>query len=273
MLSAIIIIVAYKKNTPAIVGNEAQKSPQNIWGAYTGNTDSTMFTFEKFVGNPTVVNAMFWGWNEAFPTTETGSQGKTLLLFWEPGFSYDRINDSSRDAYITTFADNARDYGYPVILAPFDEPNLNEEVWGNGIGTNTPQRFITAWKRVHDIFVAHQATNVKFALVYNNETLPSGRFVDFYPGDTYVDYVGIDGFNFGAGGPGGTKTFAQVFDSALVEAGAFSKPLWITSVGSAMPQSQFIYDLGARGLPWIWFNQSPFELDSASLPAFQQIIQ
>jgi mannan endo-1,4-beta-mannosidase len=238
----------------------------NIWGAYTGNNDQTMADFETYVGKSMNVNAIFWGWDSPFPQTVTGSQGKTLLVFWEPSFSFDQINNGSMDAYITQFALGAKAYGYPVILSPFDEFNLNEAPWGQNVGTNTPPKFIAAWQRVRTIFTANSVSNVKFALTYNNVSIPSASYATFYPGDAYVDYVGIDGFNFGG------QTFAQVFNTAITEAKTFNKPVWIFSTGSIGPKSQFITDLGAAGYPWIWFNKSPFNIDAESLAAFKAII-
>ncbi len=237
-----------------------------LWGAYTGNSDSTMASFELYIGKKMSLDAMFWGWNEVFPSTTAGTQGKTLVVYWEPSFGYDQINNGSQDAYIAQFAQGAKNYGYPVVLAPFDEFNLNESAWGNSVNGNTPQSFIDAWRRVRNIFNANQATNVKFALVYNNVSIPSASYASFYPGSSYVDYVGVDGFNFGA------QTFADVFAKALPEANSFGKPVWIFSTGSVAPKSQFILDLGASGYPWIWFNQSPFEIDTSSLSAFQTIL-
>jgi beta-mannanase len=225
-----------------------------------------MASFENYIGKPLPVNAMFWGWDSPFPQTITGVQGKTLLIFWEPAFGFDQINNGSQDAYIADFAVGAKAYGYPVILAPFDEFNLNEAPWGNAVGTNTPQKFISAWQRVSNIFDANNATNVKFALAYNNVSIPSASYASFYPGDNYVDYVGIDGFNFGG------QTFAQVFDSAINEAKTLNKPVWIFSTGSVGPKSQFITDLGRAGYPWIWFNKSPFNIDSESITAFKSIL-
>ena len=55
-----------------------------VWGAYTGNTDQSMATFESFVGGHMSIDAVFWGWDSDFPTTTAGTLGKTLVIFWEP---------------------------------------------------------------------------------------------------------------------------------------------------------------------------------------------
>lgn len=274
-----ILAILFAFTTPAFAvpgngnGNGKNKPPVTpppaspvMWGAYTGNNDQTMASFEAYVSKSMPVHAMFWGWDSSFPQTIAGSQGKTLLIYWEPAFGFNQINNGSKDAYIAQFAQGAKAYGYPVILVPFDEFNLNEAPWGNTINGNTPESFIAAWQRVRNIFTTSNATNVKFGLAYNNVSIPSVPYASFYPGNAYVDYVGIDGFNFG------TQTFASVFSQALTEARAFGKPVWILSAGSVAPKSQFILDLGASGVPWIWFNQAPYNIDSSSLAAFKTII-
>ncbi len=237
-----------------------------VWGAYTGGSDKQMADFESAAEAKMSIHAVFWGWDSDFPQTTAGSQGKTLLIFWEPHFGYDRILDGSKDHYITEFAKAAKAYGYPVILAPFDEFNLNESAWGSGVGSNTPETFKATWKKIHEVFVAQAATNVQFALVYNNHSIPSGTYADFYPGDAFVDYVGVDGFNFGG------QTFSDIFDEALKEATTFGKPVWIFSTGSVAPKASFILDLGRSGYPWIWFNQAPYNIDQNSLSAFKSIL-
>ena len=245
---------------------EMATSTQVLWGAYTGNSEESMWAFEELIGSKMPIHVMFWGWDEIFPESEAGAEGKTLLLFWEPAFGYKDIVNGKQDAYIKKFAQGAKAYGYLIILAPFDEFNLNESAWGNGVGDNTPQSFIAAWRKVRTIFREENVGNVQFALVYNNDTIPKGSFASFYPGDEYVDIVGVDGFNFD------TKTFPEIFDRALLEAKALgTKPVWITSTGSIWPQNDFIKNFGKTGLPWIWFNEAPFDVKADALADFTAI--
>lgn len=223
----------------------------------------------------------------SFPSqfsSTVGSQGKTLAIFWEPSFGFSTINSGSEDAYITQFAQGAKAYGYPVILAPFDEFNLNENAWGYGQNGNTAASFVTAWKHIHDLFVAAGATNVKFALDYNNVPVPStsdNSFAAYYPGAAYVDYVSVDGFNFG--NPWETPT--QIFSSAITQLETFNKPLLILSTGS-IPGTQkatWMTQFGAyvKTVPnlagWVYFNSNSdqdwlVDTDSASLAAFKAIL-
>jgi beta-mannanase len=233
--------------------------------------------------------ADFESWDANFPSRFSkiaGQAGKILVVFWEPSFGYDSINNFSKDAYVGQFAADAKAYGYPVILVPFDEMNLNESAWGYGASGNTAPKFITAWRHVYDIFNSAGATNVKFALDYNNVSVPASpdnTFASYYPGDSYVDYIGVDGFNFGSP----WQSFGQIFSDAVSQLSSYNKPIYILSTGS-VPGAQnekasWIADMGAQikkypnVIGWVWFNSNSdkdwtVSTDPASLAAFKNIL-
>lgn len=264
-------------------------APSGIsWGAYVGDNSGDLATFESLVGKPVKIQAYFVGWGDDFPASigaNLKSANKTLLIFWEPNVGYDAINSGSEDAYMNQFAAAAKSYGAPIILAPFDEMNLNETAWGYGKNGNTAAKFVTAWKHVHDLFAAASAGNVKFAIAYNNGSVPnvSGNgFNDYYPGDAYVDYVGVDGFNFG----NPWQSFDTIFSSALNQLKSYNKPIYIFSMAS-VPGTQkaaWITDALATQMVkypvagWVWFNQNGADgnwlvnTDAASLAAFKAAI-
>ena len=105
----------------------------------------------------------------------------------------------------------------------------------------------------------------------------------YYPGDAYVDYVGVDGFNFG----NPNQSFSAIFDSAVKQLETYNKPIYIFSTASyEYPEKA---DWIANGLGtsikeypniagWIWFNQSDdkndflIDSDSSSLAVFKTVI-
>lgn len=256
------------------------------WGAFVEGGDKALADFEYLVGKPVDIAAVFKGWNESFPTNlkqTIGEKKKTLLVFWEPQFGYDHITNGSKDTYIKKFAADAKSYGYPVILVPFPEMNLNEEDWGYGQNNNTAVKFKKAWVHVRNLFA--NAKNVKFGLAYNNVSIPDiggNSFADYYPGDQYVDYAGVDGFNFNDP----PQTFEQIFDDAMKKLVLYRKPIYIFSMASAAGpnKSQWITNGLGRKVKeypdlagWIWFNQDgnpdwTINSDSNSLKAFKAVI-
>ena len=160
--------------TPPVVVPAPITSSTLQWGAYVGDGSSAISDFESLVGNKMDIVADFEDFNASFPTglsSNVGQQGKTLLVFWEPSSGFDSIINGSLDSSIKAFASGAKSYGYPVILAPFDEMNLNESDWGYGANGNTPAKFKAAWIHIHDMFSG--VSNVKFAIDYNNVSIPN----------------------------------------------------------------------------------------------------
>jgi hypothetical protein len=257
------------------------------WGAYVGDGSTAVADFDTLVGKKTEMIDDFEDFTAPFPTalsSTVGSQGKTLVVFWEPSTGLSSISNGSLDAEIKSFASGAKSYGYPVILVPFDEMNLNESAWGAGVNGNTPATFISAWDHIHDMFTSAGVTNVKFAIDYNNVSIPSGtsnNYAAYYPGANYVDIVGIDGYNFGSP----WQTFDQVFSSAYTEASQFNKPIYLMAIGSAegTQKAAWIDSLGTLSTKypnvkgWTWFNDNKEQnwlvnSDAAALAAFKSIL-
>lgn len=288
---------------PTSVGTSSISTPPSsssalLWGAYTGDTPSSLSAFETLVGKPVNMQAIFVGWGTDAPfPSEFGAtlrdKGKTLVIFWEPtdgsgslnqpNYNYNSINSGAWDSYMAKFAADAKAYGGPVILVPFHEMNGNWDPWDGTVNGNSPQSFIAAWKKVKGIFSS--ATNVKFAWDINNESVPdtaANRASVYWPGDAYVDYVGIDGFNFGSP----WQTFSQMFDNAVSLVTPYNKPIYIFSIASAdgAQKPAWITDalsVQIKKIPnikgWIWFNVNKEQnwlvnSSAASLTAFKAVL-
>jgi hypothetical protein len=257
-----------------------------LWGAYVGDNPSDLSNFESLVGKKANLYSDFESWTNSFPAklqSNVGQSGKTLIIFWEPSFGYDNIINGSQDNYIKQFAQDAQKYSYPVILVPFDEMNLNEQAWGYGQNNNTPTKFISAWQHVHDLFAG--VSNVKFGLAYNSSSVPNvagNLFSDYYPGDKYVDYIGLDGFSFNKS----WQTFGNIFDKPISDLNSYNKPIIIFSLGAQNNLNKASWITEGLGthietynnvIGWIWFNKNGTEgwtinSNDASLKAFRSIL-
>jgi len=205
----------------------------------------------------------------------------------------------SIDAVLTKYADDARDSGHEIWIRPLHEMNGNWYPWGGTVNTNKPTDFLPAWKHIHDIFARENATNVKFVWCPNIESLSTNsagsialnaagnQIADYYPGDAYVDYVALDGYNpsstlAGLKWRSFTSLFAAPYDTvasistkpifiaetASVSNGG-SKPAWIADMFNVIP-TRFPRVVGVS-----WYNQGtsrqdwPIDSSSVSLQAFR----
>ena len=70
----------------------------------------------------------------------------------------------------------------------------------NGGANGGPAKYIAAYRHVHDLFVADGATNVYWVwcpLVADVPAEAWNHWTNYYPGDAYVDWVGLDAYNWG----------------------------------------------------------------------------
>jgi len=152
------------------------------------------------------------------------------------------------------------------------EMNGNWYPWSAAVGGNSPNDYINMWRHVRTIFNGKGLDATRVQWVWNVNTTDVGGFTaeQYYPGDAYVDWVGIDGYNWGASQTWSTwQTPAQVFDNMLARLRALTtKPLLIgetasttsTTSGVSLPaKSQWITDLASYVVTnniklLAWFN-------------------
>lgn len=172
------------------------------------------------------------------------ARGSMSQITWEPWdyskglrrrqakYALASIYEGRHDAYIRTWARDLRAFGGPVQLRFAQEMNGTHYPWSQASFGNRRGDYRRAWRYIHDIFVAEGATNVRWVW-----SPVSGRqdALD-YPGDDYVDEVGLSGFNGGSALDwSGWRTFEDIYDQPLKELQDIAprKPVQISEVSSA----------------------------------------
>ena len=131
------------------------------------------------------------------------SQDCVLFVTWEPwqasareGIDYDGLLSGDYEKYINDFARRLKMIEGDVFIRFGHEMNGNWYPWsGTKIGRD---RFIAIYRHVKDTFDKMNIANVKWVFSINWEDVPrQNHFMQYYPGDKYVDYIGIDGYNWG----------------------------------------------------------------------------
>jgi putative cell wall-binding protein len=124
------------------------------------------------------------------------------------------------DAKIAGWAAHVKQYldlgaGRTVIIAPLQEMNLRATPWGCDPGS-----YRTAYRKFVDVFrsMGMDETKVRWAFAPNNWTSPGcGSIADYYPGDAYVDVIGISAYNWGTCVGSRWESPAQIYGPALKE--------------------------------------------------------
>lgn len=138
------------------------------------------------------------------------------------------IAKGAYDPYIKTWAKEASQINSPIFLRVGHEMNDPYRYpWGPQ--NNSAKDFVSAWRHIHKIFAASGAKNI----IWVWSPHPSyGWFDAFFPGDKYVDYVGLNILNYGTVALWSKWwTFKEMFGTHYEELSAFRKPIMITEFG------------------------------------------
>ncbi len=169
------------------------------------------------------------------------SAGSILFITLEPwdaenkqGIDYDALLSGRWDDYLRKFAERLKGIGQPVFLRFAHEMNGNWYPWsGVKIGKD---KYIAIYRHVKDIFDKEKADNVNWVFSVNAEDVPpeNNNFLEYYPGNRYADYIGIDGYNWGdTRGWGRWMSFKDIFEKRYKEITArLDKPVLISEFGS-----------------------------------------
>lgn len=187
----------------------------------------------------------------------------------QPNFSLHTIIMGQHDEYIRQWASEARDWDHPFFLRFDWEMNGDWFPWSEQRNGNQPGEYVQAWRHVHDIFTSVNATNVTWVWCPNVNYSNSPSIDQFYPGETYVDWLCMDGYNWGTNPirPDSWQSFDDIFGSTYDDLGQLNtdKPVMIgemssTEVGGS--KASWIRDALAYQLPQrftriealLWFN-------------------
>jgi mannan endo-1,4-beta-mannosidase len=184
------------------------------------------------------------------------------------------------DQQIRRYADAVRSFRCRVVISFGHEMNGWWYTWG--LPTTTPATFIAAWRHIHQVFAGENVRNVLWSwdpshLYQRYQTKSASPASEWYPGDRYVNWIGIDGYLRQ------DQTFGEIFAHQLRNIrGITSKPVYLaeTGVAGSPSQSWQIAQLFAAlrkynltGLVWFDLNRKqPWRLEGrpAALAAYRR---
>jgi Glycosyl hydrolase family 26 len=151
--------------------------------------------FERHAGKKVAILAQGQGW-AAFDKAKmdaTSARGAIpLVTMGLEGATLEEVVNGKQDAAIRGWAQAAKAWGHPFLFAPWWEMNGAWYPWGR-----SPQ-YVPAWRHFHDLVVQEGATNVTWTWLVNSIwSDPESDPTPYYPGDAYVDWTGLDSYNWG----------------------------------------------------------------------------
>jgi len=221
------------------------------------------------------------------------ARGETPMVTWQlfqsgysgPTTSLDGIAAGGYDSYLHKAAALAKTLPFEVMIRFGHEMNGDWYGW-----SGNPAAYVNAWRHVVSVFREDGATNVKWVW---SPTVDYGSypFAQYFPGDQWVDYVALDGYNWGTAGVGTNKweSLHDVFASSYAKITQLSaKPVIIAETSSSEAggnKADWIREGFLKAIPRdfprvsavIWFDRDAEEdwrmgTSSASLAAYREVV-
>ena len=154
--------------------------------------------------------------------------------------------------------------GAPLFLRFAHEMNGNWYPWDgehNGATAEAATKYKNAWMYIYNVREQVGATNVTLVWCPNNTSVPSAAWneiANYYPGDQYVDWIGMDGYNWGSSQ---WQDFFSVFNSVYSTLTSLTqKPLMIGEFSSS--------EQGGSKADWITDAFAQFEANYPRVKVF-----
>jgi hypothetical protein len=167
-------------------------------------------------------------------------RGMTPMVTWDPiqgkdptAYTLSKIASGRYDTYVLGAAHEIATYKRPVFIRLAPEMNGSWSSWGAGVNGNTPQSYIAMWRHVVSIFRLAGATNASWVWSPNVPGTSSYAFQPYFPGDSWVNVVALDGYNMGTR-LGYWQSFTKLFGRSYEElASLTNRPMMIAETSSA----------------------------------------
>lgn len=224
-------------------------------GLFDGSTQrlhpEKLVQFEELIHKHVSIAHYYIGW-EALANPDLIRQFNTLRSYgWEPMLNvnpyyfpkcpptslplYRAIAEGKCDNFLRNAGKNLSHVNKPFYLLFAWEMNNKDNSWSIPYTGSTSNDFIAAWRHMYTIFKQEGAENIVWVFCPNvpdDSTIPYNQI---YPGNNYVDWIGLDGYNWGTTQSWSQwVSFAGVFGSSYnkITTIAPNKPLMIAEVNT-----------------------------------------
>lgn len=224
-----------------------------VYGGASGGKFEELNAIEERIGYEFSVSLTYLGFLES----PVGKLDRILETTWEEGkvleltlqaeptadggnMTYD-ILQGQYDGILTDYARIIKAFGHPVLFRPFNEMNGDWCLYSGYHTAKDTEIYKALYRYVYQLFEREQVDNVIWIWNPNEGSFPNfdwNHTLLYYPGDEYVDVVGMTAYNTGTYYEAvGEKwsTFSELYDGLYAwYCGWFSQPLMITEFACAV---------------------------------------
>jgi beta-mannanase len=140
--------------------------------------------FNEKTGKQHSIFFKYHNYGDSFPSSfaeNVRNAGAAVHLAFEPNNGLDEVTDNH---YLRQFAKDAKESGVPIFLRFASEMNGDWTAW-----SKNPSEYIKKFRVVSQV-MKEEAPNV--VLVWVPNSVPVHNITDYYPGDEWVDWVGVN---------------------------------------------------------------------------------
>ncbi|CAN5885257.1 hypothetical protein BH23GEM9_BH23GEM9_00310 [soil metagenome] len=182
------------------------------------------------------------------------------------------IAEGHADTAIRTLARQLAAFGAPVLIEPGWEMNGDWAYPWQGVhngGDGAPAVFAAAWRRLVDVVRSEGAVNALWVFSPSVGNPVAGRgagnshwnwYGYYYPGDAWVDYLGLHGFNAPSIWHTPFLTFHELFDS--LSSDRMLSDMTARFPGKGIIISEFASEEGAPGAKAEWIRNAYSIMDA-----------
>lgn len=205
-------------------------------------------------------------------TLQTMTRGDNI------GTIYD-ILDGKYDTFFRDYGKALKTFGKPVLFRLNNEMNGDWCVYSAYHYSRDTELYKAMWRHIHGLFEEEGADNLLWVWNPHDLSFPDFNWNDamnYFPGEGYVDVVGLTGYNTGTYHTGEVwRTFDEIYPKLYQEyVSTFDYPMMITEFGSnniGGDKTAWVQDMFNKMPAYdrikiiIWFNGT--DMDAAGKPA------
>ena len=217
-------------------GAPAVSDPEGaLLGLYYG--DETIEDTAEKLGRSVPLHLTYYDFEHNWTGSITQADimaGRVPLVNWEIfSASLDDIINGVYDGMLAQRAHAAKNLGVRIFVDFGAEMNGDWSPWGGAQNGQSADKYVTAYRHVHDALA--EADNLVWLWcpnVTDEPREPWNAALNYYPGDDYVDWTCVNGYNWGSTGGAGWQSFKEIFQDIYPELAAKNKPIMIGEMAS-----------------------------------------
>jgi hypothetical protein len=246
--------------TPAVAGLFTPQPGSAFFGAFVnttgllnGSTPEDVALVEQQLGRQLLLHMTYLAFTESLSNNKLLDDFvnyRVPIVSWNCQYPDATIASGQYDLQINLAATQAKNFGGPMFVSYFWSPNLPTSsmqdlatsrlgCWSPEAGDLpkqivSPTQFIAAWQHIHSIFDKVGATNVIWLWIVSSDP-NSVAAMPYYPGNQWVDWVGMNSFDSNGG------SFSSTFSNLYSTLAPLNKPIMISQTGAVAAQQQSFF--------------------------------